>query len=153
MTSLDDRLRRPALVAALCDPNGVVQGVEVTLLSTHGSANAPVATPRRVIGTLIGGAVQLDIVDETLLVAEGVATTLSAAQVFDLPAWALLTAYNLACFTPPARVRRLVVAADRDKAGLRAASALAERVDPLLEVEIAPPPAGFGDWNDFIRAG
>ena len=95
---------------------------------------------------------QLDIGDETLLVAEGVATTLSAAQVFDLPAWALLTAYNLACFTPPARVRRLVVAADRDKAGLRAASALAERVDPLLEVEIAPPPAGFGDWNDFIRA-
>lgn len=52
MTSLDDRARRPAFVAAISDPDGALQGVQVTLLSPHGTVKAAVPTPRRVIGKL-----------------------------------------------------------------------------------------------------
>lgn len=153
MSSVDDRRRRPALVAAIRSGAGRVQGVEVTLLTDTGDAKAVVRTPRRIVGRLLGGSVQLDEAGETLLVGEGVATVLSASEVFSLNAWALLSGHNLARFTPPAAVQRLVVAFDRDRAGWCAARRLASRVAGAVDVEFAAPPLGFNDWNDYARAG
>jgi len=152
MSSLDDRLRRPALVSSILDAAGDLQGVEVTLLSPHGAAKAAVATPRRVIGRLMGGAVRLHAVAEVMLVAEGVATALSASEALQVPAWAALSSANLARFAPPSMVRRLVVAADADDAGAHAAAVLVDRLRDTLIVEIIPPPDGFNDWNDWARA-
>jgi phage/plasmid primase-like uncharacterized protein len=149
MTSLDDRKRRPALIAAVRSAFGALQGVQVTLLSSHGAAKAAVATPRRVIGKLIGGAVRLSEPGAALIVAEGVETALSASRALRAPTWAALSAGNLARFTPPACVRRLIVAADADKAGLMAAAALKARLSPFLAVEIVPPPDGRDDWNSW----
>lgn len=145
MTSLDDRERRPALLAVIVDRDGEIQGVQVTLLSRRGVAKAAVSTPRRVIGNLMGGAVCLGDVAETLAVGEGVETMMSAAAALALPAWALLTADNLAAFTAPSIVRRLVVAADNDDAGIAAANALKAR--HAIPVDIALPPDGALDWN------
>ncbi|MDZ4867617.1 MAG: toprim domain-containing protein [Alphaproteobacteria bacterium] len=153
MTGIDDRQRRPALVAAIRDSAGVVQGVEVVLLSADGRAKAAVAVPRRIVGRLMGGAVHLHIVAETLLVGEGVTTVLSASEVLGLNARALLSGHNLARFTPPAFVRVLVIAVDRDRAGWRAARSLVDRLKQDISVEIVPPPFGFNDWNDYARAG
>lgn len=152
-SSIEDRLRRPALVAAIRSSAGVVQGVEVTLLSADGCEKAAVTTPRRIVGRLVGGAVHLDIGGETLLVGEGVATVLSASEVLGLEAWALLSGHNLARFVPPSFVRVLVIAVDRDRAGWRAAQRLAARIGQGIGVEFAPPPLGFNDWNDYARAG
>jgi hypothetical protein len=52
VTSLDDQRRRPALVAAIADAAGALQGVQVTLLSPTGAGKAAVSTPRRVIGAM-----------------------------------------------------------------------------------------------------
>ncbi len=145
MTSLDDRARRPALVAAITDPSGALQGVQVTLLTAHGTSKATVATPRRVIGKLLGGAVRLREPVAELAVGEGVETMLSASQVLGVPAWAALTADNLARFDPPQHVRRLIVAADNDAAGLAAAELLIQRVGP--SAELALPPEDAADWN------
>ncbi len=152
MTSLDDRERRPALVTALVDADAALQGVQVTLLTAHGAAKAPVATPRRTIGRLMGNYVRIDAPGDTLVVTEGLETALSARRALGAGAWAFLSAENLARFEPPPVIDRLIIAADNDEAGLIAAERLAERAAKSIAVEIALPPGGIGDWNDWARA-
>lgn len=152
MTSLDDRAKRPALVAAITDAQGALQGVQVTLLSAHGTAKAAVPTPRRVVGKLIGGAVRLADAHDELAIGEGMETMLTASEVFGVPAWAALSADNLSRTVIAHPLRRLVIAADNDDAGLRAAETLRVRMISATTVEIAPPPSGFNDWNDWARA-
>lgn len=151
MTGLDDRLRRPALIAAITGRDGVPQGVQVTLLTAHGTAKAPVPTPRRVIGKLMGGAVRLHEATDLLAVGEGVETMLSASEALGAPAWAALSADNLAGFAPPACVRRLIIVVDNDSAGRAAAERLRAAAQAIAAVETAPAPAGFNDWNDWAR--
>lgn len=150
MTSLDDRLRRPALLAAIVDAAGELQGVQATLLSRHGVTKAAVTTPRRVIGKLMGGAVRLSEGGDVLLVGEGVETMMSASAELALPAWALLTADNLAGFVAPDLVQRLVVAVDDDEAGHLAFAALKAR--HTIPVDVERPPGGASDWNAWACA-
>ncbi len=152
MTSLDDRARRPALVAAITDVSGALQGVQVTLLTAHGTAKAPVATPRRVIGKLMGGTVRLAEAQDELAVGEGVETMLTASDVFGVPACAALSADNLARLIITHPLRRLIIAADNDGAGMRAAESLRARMTSSTRVEIEAAPLGFNDWNDWARA-
>lgn len=152
MTSLEDRLRRPALLSAITDVEGALQGVEITLLSSHGAAKAALAIPRRVVGRMMGGAIRLAEPQASLLIGEGMESTASASAALNMPAWALLGAHNLANFTLPTHVRRLVVAFDDDAAGRAAAERLRRRLRSTLAVEWAPPPAGFNDWNDWAIA-
>jgi len=151
MASLEDRLRRPALLAAILAPDGALQGIEVTLLAASGQSKAPLATPRRVIGKMMGGAIRLGQVEDVLLVGEGMESAASAGAAFSLPAWALLSAQNLARFAPPRQVRRLVVAIDNDAAGLAAWERLQQRLGGALAISCAPAPKGFNDWNDWAR--
>ncbi|MGD9968771.1 MAG: toprim domain-containing protein [Hyphomonadaceae bacterium] len=152
MTSLDDRVRRAAIVAAITNTDGALQGVQVTLLTGHGTTKAAIPTPRRVIGKLMGGVVRLAEIQDELAIGEGVETMLSVSEVFGVPAWAALSADNLSRIIITAPLRRLIIAADNDDAGLRAAEALRTRVASTIAVEIEPAPAGFNDWNDWARA-
>lgn len=151
MTSLDDRARRPALVAAITDSVGALQGVQVTLLSAYGAAKAAVPTPRRVIGKLMGGVVRLHDAQDELAIGEGVETMLSAAHIFRVPAWAALTADNLSRLAIATSIQRLIIAADNDEPGLRAAEAFRARVGTATVVAIKPAPHGHSDWNDWAR--
>jgi hypothetical protein len=154
MTSVDDRMRRPALLAAITGADGLVQGVQVTLLSRYGAAKAALPTPRRVIGRLLGGAVRLDDAADadTLAVGEGVETMLSACDLFDAPAWAALSAHNLSLFEPPPRLKTLIVAVDNDEAGRAAAIALRDRAAAAMEVTLRIPDAEYNDWNAWAGA-
>lgn len=153
MTSLDDRLRRPALIAAIRDDAGELQGVQVTLLTTYGSSKAYIPTPRRVIGALFGGAVRLHPASAEMAIGEGVETMMSAAAHLRVPAWAALTAENLSRFTPPPRVRRLIVAQDADDAGAHAFAAIQARLAEDIEIVAALPPDSATDWNAWARRG
>lgn len=153
-TSLDDRRRRPALIAAVTNVDGVLQGVHITLLSACGQRKAHVQTPRRVVGKISGGAVRLSDGDLTRqwIVAEGLETALSASDALALPAWSALNAGNLARFTPPQGLTRLLIAADRGAAGGAAAATLAQRMASQgLAAEILYAPCGDQDWNDWAR--
>ncbi|HRE44133.1 MAG TPA: toprim domain-containing protein [Terricaulis sp.] len=152
MTSLEDRARRPALVAGLVDQDARLQAIQVTLLTTHGAAKAKLETPRRTIGPLMGAYVRIDAPSDTLLVAEGLETALSARRALGAGAWALLSAENLAQFSPPPVIDRLIIAADNDEAGLGAAARLRTRIETFLACELALPPSGHLDWNDWARA-
>ncbi|HVK82083.1 MAG TPA: toprim domain-containing protein, partial [Verrucomicrobiae bacterium] len=81
-----------------------------------------------------------------------VESMLSARFHLRAPAWALLSAGNLARFEPPAGVERLIIAHDNDAAGLEALEQLRARLSKRLDIVAAPPPTGFNDWNDWDRA-
>lgn len=152
MTSLDDRERRPALVAGLVNNDGVLEGIQVTLLTAHGAAKAALTTPRRTIGKLMGHYVRIDAPGDVLIVAEGLETALSARRALGAGAWAFLSAENLAQFEPPPVIDKLIIAADHDEAGLAAAARLKQRVAISIACEIALPPDDYPDWNDWARA-
>lgn len=152
MTSLEDRERRPSLVAGLVNQHGELEGIQVTLLTAHGAAKAALTTPRRTIGRLMGNYVRIDAPADVLVVAEGLETALSARRALGAGAWAFLSAENLAQFEPPPVIDKLIIAADHDEAGLAAAARLQARVQNEIATELALPPDGHADWNDWARA-
>lgn len=144
---------RPALVARISAPDGRLTGVEVTYLQPNGLRATALALSRKTVGLVPpGSAVRLAPVAAEMLVAEGVASALSAIDRFGLPGWALMSANNLAAWTPPPGVRRLLVAADRGAVGEAAAARLSARLDAMgLETRVSWPGAPFDDWNAVAR--
>ena len=116
----------------------------------HKAAVEPVRASR---GSLAGGVVRLhEAHDGALLVGEGVETTAAAVRVLDWPggAWATLGTAGLLAVVLPESVRHVVVAADRDAGGLRAAAVLADRLQGAgRTVEIMVP--RWGDFADRLR--
>lgn len=145
------RHTRPALIAAIHDPEDGLTAVELTYLTTGGARCTVVQTPRKAIGVLPpGSAVRLSPASDSLLVGEGVFTTLSAMARFALPGWALLSTRNLRRWIPPAGVTRVLIAADRGLDGETSAERLrAALVRREIRVDVQLPPKGFGDWNDW----
>lgn len=139
----------PALVAAVRAPSGVLTAVELTYLTPDGRRDDRLRIPRKTVGVVpAGSAVRLAQAAGTLLVGEGVMTVLSAAHRFGLPGWALLAAHNLAAWSPPAGVERVLIAADRGEPGETAARRLQARLRGRgFEVTVAAPSAPFDDWN------
>jgi putative DNA primase/helicase len=141
--------RRPALVAAITAPEGELTAVEVTYLAPGGARDPRLRTPRKMVGRVPpGSAVRLAPQAPAMVVGEGVMSVLSAAERFALPAWALLSACNLAVWTPPIGTRRVMIAADRGATGEAAAARLLRRLRARrVEGVLAPPPDGAEDWN------
>jgi len=141
---------KPALLAAISDPTGALTAVEITYLDPNGRRALRPRTSRKTVGVVPpGAAVRLDQSAAEMLVAEGVVTTLAATERFALPGWALLAARNLSAWTPPADVRRVLIAGDRGNAGEAAAERLAVRlVAAGIATTIALPPPPFGDWGE-----
>lgn len=144
---------RPAMVAGIRDLEGRLTAVELTYLQPNGLRAASLKLSRKTVGVVPpGSAVRLFPTAAEMLVGEGVITTLSAADRFALPGWALMSANNLAAWTPPADVRRLLIAADRGAVGQDAADRLRRRLAGRgLEVRVAWPEAPFDDWNAVAR--
>jgi putative DNA primase/helicase len=87
---------------------------------------------------------------DTLGIGEGIETSLAANSLHGISTWAALNTAMLAKFTPPTSVRNLVIFADADEPGLKAAARLTERLQKQLQIELRVPPAGFKDWNDVL---
>ncbi len=145
---------RPALIAGVVTPQGRLTAVELTYLGISGGLALDLKLPRKSVGLLPpGSAVRLAEAAETLLVAEGVMTTLSAMAWFALPGWALMAVRNLEAWSPPPMVRRVVIAGDRGAAGEAAAERLRGRLcGQGLNAEVRLPGAAFGDWNEAVVA-
>ncbi len=135
----------PAVVALARSMTGEPCGIQCTYLAPDGGRRTGRATFGTLTGT--GGAVRLAEAGASLALAEGLETAASFQEFEGVATWATLGTANLEAFTPPARVRRLVIAADGDPAGLKAAHVLAERLRSRCEVTITPAPQDF-DWND-----
>ncbi|MFI8684099.1 toprim domain-containing protein [Brevundimonas diminuta] len=145
----------PALIAAIRTPDDAISAVEIAYLDPDGRAARHLRLPRKTVGsTPAGVAVRLGASAVEMVVGEGVATTLSAMSRFDLPGWALLSAGNLARWSAPEGVRRVLIAGDRGRAGEAAAAGLCARLRADGKAaEVRLPPAPFGDWNEAEAAG
>lgn len=145
---------RPAMIARISDQEDRLTAVELTYLERNGHIASGLRLPRKTVGHVpAGAAVRLAQAAGEMLVGEGVVTTLSAMERFQLPGWALMAANNLAAWTPPAQVRRLLIAADRGAAGEGAAARLRRRLLRIgLEVRVRLPDPPFGDWNEVAVA-
>ena len=142
--------RFPALVAGVQDTAGRFMGIQRTYLD--GPRKAALDPVRASLGSLAGGAVRLvPVPDDAVLIGEGIESTAAAVRVLDWPggAWATLGTSGLRAIVLPAAMRRVVVAAGRDPGGLRAAVALADRLESEgRRVTIEAPPFGdFADWQ------
>lgn len=142
---------RPAMIAAVTDLDGAVTAVQRTWLDPAGRDKAPVGTPRRALGALLGNAVRFGHANDVLAAGEGIETVLSLRAVLPtLPLAAALTAAHLAAIQFPATLRRLYIVRDNDRAGRHAEAVLTERAQAagIAALPLAPM---LGDCNDDLR--
>ena len=95
----------------------------------------------------------LDPVAPELAVGEGIESSASAGRRFRLPAWAAISAGNLGCgLVLPPEVLAVVIAADADEPGRKAANAALHRwTAEGRRVRIATPNKPGSDFNDILR--
>ena len=125
-----------------------------TYLDTLGN-KAEVSTPRKMMGTMpVGAAVRLMPYTDTLGIAEGIETALSASILHGVPTWAALNAGLLADWTPPANVETVFIFGDNDFSytGQAAAYALGQKLRARgLRVIVELPIRTDTDWNDVLN--
>jgi putative DNA primase/helicase len=148
------RVRCPALVGLVTDVAGSSVAAHRTYLRADGRGKAAVEPAKASLGPVWGGAIRLQPHDPArpLVVGEGIETAASAGRLIDAPAWAAISAGNMATgLILPPQVRRIVIAADNDEPGREAATeAWARWRSEGREVRIAFPGV-FADFNDLLR--
>jgi len=103
------------------------------------------------LGSVSGGAVRLAQAGEHLAVAEGIETALSIMDATGILTWAGISAGGIKALILPSlpMASEVVIAADNDPPGIKAANEAAERwTAEGRRVRIAVPPAGT-DFNDL----
>ncbi len=141
----------PAMVAAVTDLDGKITGAHRTWLDPRRRDKAPIDTPRRAMGDLLGHAVRFGIGGEVVAAGEGIETVLSLRQVLpDMPMLAALSAAHLAACQFPDTLRRLYIVRDKDPAGDGARDNLIERANAAgIEAIVISPE--LGDFNEDLR--
>jgi putative DNA primase/helicase len=145
--------RFPALVTAIRNSDAGLVTVHVTYLTPEGFKLSE-HEPRKILSPMTGhegcAARIMEAPGDTMGIAEGIETALSAAKLTGIPTWAAINTSLLAKFDPPESVGKLVIFADRDVPGLEAASQLMQRLQEKVRLEIRTPKAK--DWNDVLLA-
>lgn len=162
----------PAMLAAITDINGQLQGLHITYLQQrenarwckarllHTDTGDPLPAKKmraRRPEALRGAAVQMGKPDPQgrLLVAEGIETALAARALFNLPAVAALSAIGMSRYQWPPDTQSLFIAADNDpnQTGQRAAESLARRsFKSGIQAAIWQPPDIGQDALDAFNA-
>lgn len=147
---------RPALIASVTDLDGAITGAHRTWLDPGGFSEtnlgkAPIDTPRRAMGNLLGNAVRFGTAQDVMAAGEGIETMLSLRMILpSLPLVAALSAAHLAAIRFPPSLRRLYIARDNDPAGDGAMARLTQRAkDAGIEAITLSP--HLGDFNDDLR--
>ena len=146
----------PALIASVTDLDGHQTGAHRTWLDPNGFSEAslgkaPIETPRRAMGDLLGHAVRFGVTGQVMAAGEGIETMLSLRCVLpEMPMAAALSAAHLAAILFPDTLRRLYIVRDDDPAGDGARDMLVERAD-ALGIEALPLSPMLGDLNEDLR--
>lgn len=146
----------PALIASVTDLDGHQTGAHRTWLDPNRFSEAtlgkaPIETPRRAMGDLLGHAVRFGVVGEVMAAGEGIETMLSLRCVLpEMPIAAALSAAHLAGILFQDTLRRLYIVRDDDPAGDGAWDTLVERAD-ALGIEALPLSPMLGDLNEDLR--
>jgi len=141
----------PALISAVTDLGGGITGAHRTWLDPSGHDKAPIASPRRAMGHLLGHGVRFGVAGDVMAAGEGIETILSLRVIMPtLPMVAALSANHLAALLLPPTLRRLYVARDADPAGDAAMASLCTRAKAAgIEPCVLSP--CFDDFNEDLR--
>ena len=146
----------PAVIAAVTDRSGHLTGAHRTWLDPGSFTEAtlgkaPIETPRRAMGDLLGHAVRFGVAGDVMAAGEGIETMLSLRCVLPtMPVVAALSAAHLSAILFPDRLRRLYIARDNDPAGDGAMATLLARADAAgIEAIVLSP--RLGDFNEDLR--
>ncbi|WP_246206788.1 DUF7146 domain-containing protein [Methylocystis heyeri] len=146
----------PAMIAAVTDLSGHITGAHRTWLDPGGFSEAtlgkaPIDTPRRAMGDLLGHAVRFGVAGEAIAAGEGIETMLSLRCVLPaMPMIAALSAAHLFAILFPDTLRRLYIALDNDPAGYGAMATLVDRAQSVgIEALVLSP--RLGDFNEDLR--
>jgi len=145
--------RFPCMVAQITGSiDGSPLGIHRTFLAPDGKGKAPVDQVKMMLGPSKGGVVRLGEPTDVLMIGEGIETCLSVMQVTGHPAWAALSAGGLRDLELTPGDYKVIILADADDAGEKAASDAARRwvEDERRKVFIAWPPP-HNDFNDILR--
>ena len=154
----------PAMVARFVSPDRSQSTVHLTYLDDAGNKADLAGEPEKKVAACsmpCGGAVRLAPSAETMGIAEGIETAMSAMLLFDVPVWAGLNTGGMVKWEPPPSARNILIFADNDDnfAGHAAAYSLAYRlanlkVDgvPRFHVEVRLPDFAGDDWNNVLLA-
>ena len=147
----------PAMIACVTDLDGRITGVHRTWLDPNDFdrvrlGKAPIDTPRRAMGDLLGNAVRFGVADDDVLVAgEGIETMLSLRCVLPtLPMAAALSANHLSAMLLSSSLRRLYIARDADAAGDAVQATLSQRAKDA-GIEAIPLSPRLGDFNEDLH--
>jgi hypothetical protein len=144
------------MIAAVTDLGGKLTGAHRTWLDPDGFdeatlGKAPIDTPRRAMGDLLGHAVRFGVAGSVMAAGEGIETMLSLRCVLPtMPMVAALSAAHLSAILFPDILRRLYIARDDDPAGDCAMAALIDRAEQAGIEAIVLSPA-LGDFNEDLR--
>lgn len=147
----------PAMVAPLTNRRGEVLALHRTYLEPDGQkANVPgpVKKLTPAAGLLAGASIPLyTCANLSIGVAEGVETALAAYLASGVPTVAAYSAGALASFHWPIEAKHLVIFADHDAAGAKAALSLRARAQSSgLSVNVMTPTDASLDWCDVWAA-
>ncbi len=146
----------PAMIAAVTDCDGRITGAHRTYLAPSwlaptGDGKAPIDTPRRAMGHLLGNAVRFGAAHDVAAAGEGIETMLSLRCVMpSMPMMAALSAAHLTAILFPVTLRRLYVVRDNDPAGDGAMAGLFDRARMARIDAVALSPHG-DDFNEDLR--
>jgi len=140
----------PAMLAAVTDLNGTITGVHRTWLARDGSGKAPVATPRRAMGRLLGNGVRFGLVQDVVAIGEGIETVLALRCVVPkMPMIAALSASHLTALVLQAGLKRIYISQDNDDAGTHAAATLTAHATRAGTDPVTLSPRSH-DFNDDL---
>lgn len=139
------------MIAAVTDLDGRITAAHRTWLDPSGHDKAPLETPRRAMGNLLGNAVRFGVGHDVMAAGEGIETMLSLRMILPaMPMMAALSAAHLAAVLFPATLRRLYIARDNDPAGDAAMRSLVERAN-VAGIEAVTLSPRLGDFNEDLR--
>ena len=146
----------PAMIACVTDIAGRITGVHRTWLDPEDFdrsrlGKAPIDTPRRAMGDLLGNAVRFGSADDVLAAGEGIETMLSLrCPLSTLPMAAALSANHLGAIDFPLSLRRLYIARDADAAGDTVVAVLTQRAKAagIEAIKLSPR---LGDFNEDLH--
>lgn len=151
----------PALVAALTS-GAEVLAVQLTYLDPRKPIKAEIVAPdtgevlkvKKVRGPMEGSAIRLRAPRDTLGLAEGCETALSAEQMYRIPTWAVTGVRRLKLVEIPEGVETVVIFRDAGKVGLRVANEAWQHWDAQgYRAMVVAPDEPHGDFNDWLQAG
>lgn len=144
----------PAMIARIDNIDGELIGIARTWLTRDATGNWH-RLDRAMLGRAAGGAVRLASAAETLLIGEGIETTLAGMEATGLPGWAALSTSGMVGLILPPSIRTVIILADHDCSGAgeraaRIAEAHWQREDRRVSVWMSRRPGE--DANDCLLA-